>query len=136
MREQGLRRGCAEENSVSLPHMFLKMDIPILKPSAQNAELEFGVFFPDGFPFGQGIVVIHELLGAGEGAVDDVDVVDLASLEEEGEADVPEGLAARAEDGDGVDFFALGEDDGGGEGGAEGRQGFGGEEGGWGAIEG
>lgn len=65
-----------------------------------------------------------------------MDVVDLRAAQEEGEADVPEGLEAGAEDADGVDSGAAVEDEGGGEGGAEGGEFGGGEEGVWGALGG
>ena len=63
---------------------------------------------------------MHDLFCAGEGAVDDVDVMDVRAAEEKGEADVPLGLEASAEEEEGVDSGAFGEDKGGGKGGAEG----------------
>lgn len=55
---------------------------------------------------------MHDLFGAGEGAVDDVYVVDFWSAEHEGEPDMPLGLLSGAEDGDGVHAIATVEDDG------------------------
>lgn len=58
----------------------------------------------------------------GEGAGYEVDVLDCVPAREEGEADVPVGLEAGSEGGEGLDGAALGEEAGGGEGGAEGRE--------------
>ena len=53
---------------------------------------------------------MHECFGAGEGTVDDVDVVDFGPTQHESEAYVPFCLEACAEDGDGVDVGATIED--------------------------
>lgn len=55
---------------------------------------------------------MHQVLSAGERAVDDVDVVDFGSAEEQSKADVPRCLFAGAEDGDRVDGCAAFEDEG------------------------
>ena len=112
----------AEEEGVGLANPLFQESRVLAVLWREDAELEFGV---GGAEFGKGRVGVefmHQGFGAGEGPVDDVDVVDGVTAEDEGQADVPGCLFAGAEDGDGVDVGAAREDHGRGEGGAEGGQ--------------
>ena len=109
--------------------MFFEQALVFAVFGADDAEGEFGDGVAEGFPIWRGVEGVHEGFGAGEGTVYDVYVVDFCTAEHQGETDVPFCLFAGAEDGDGVDVGAALEDDGGGEGGAEGGDFFGSEEG-------
>lgn len=121
--EQGLRAGGAAEDGIRFADVLFDEAVVLAVFVAHDAEAEFLVRVPEVLPFGGCVDGFHQLAGALEAAVDDVDVVDIPAAEEEGEADVPEGLEAGAENADGVDGGAAGEDCGGGEGGAEGGEG-------------
>lgn len=129
VREQRGSARRAEEDSVGFPNILFQQALVFAVFGADDTEGEFGDRLAEGFPVRGGVEVVHEGSGAGEGAVDDVDVVDVVAAEHEGEADVPFCLFAGAEDGDGVDVCAAVEYYGCGEGGAEGGELFGGEEG-------
>ena len=120
-QRRGGRR--AAENGVGFAHVVFEEAGVFAVLVAHDAEVEFGVAVTEGVPGGRSVDLFHEGAGALEVAVNDVDVVDFVAAEEEGEADVPEGLEAGAEDADGVDVGAAGEDEGCGEGGAEGGEG-------------
>lgn len=108
--------------------MFFHQTVVFPVLVAHDAEIDLVVGFSQVFPFWRGVDVGHELAGTGKVPVYDVHVVDLGAAEEEGKTDVPEGLGAGAENGDGVDAGATIEDHGCGEGGAEGCELGGGEE--------
>lgn len=74
---------------------------------------------------GDAVEALEQVAGAGEPAVDDVDVADGGAPQHEGEADVPVGLLAGAEGREGVHAVAAGDEAGRGQGGAEGRKGGG-----------
>lgn len=104
--------------------MLFEQTAVVLEVGGQGGE--FGVGVEGGVEAaGVDLQFLHQLQGAVEAAVDDVDVGDVRTAEEEGQPEVPVGLFAAAEDGDGVHVLSLLEDDGGGEGGAEGGQFFG-----------
>lgn len=114
--------GGAHEDGIGLVDMAAEMLVIFLVLGAQDGELEFrvGRLGADAGPFVLGVEVVHQLLGPLEGPVDDVDMVDFGPAQQQREPDVPPGLQAGAEDGDGVDALADVEELGGEEGGAEG----------------
>ncbi len=122
VREKGGGAGGAEEDGIGFADVVFEEAVVVDVLGGDDAELDFGVCGAQVGPFGGGVEVVHDLFGAGEGAVDDVDVVDFRSAEHEGEPDVPLGLLSGAEDGDGVDAIATVEDDGCSEGSAKGGQ--------------
>ena len=67
---------------------------------AYDAECEFRVGLAESRPRRGSIEFLHEIFSAREGAVDDVDMVNLGAAEEERKSDVPGGLGAGTEDGD------------------------------------
>lgn len=127
--EQRRGGGCAEEDGVGFADMSFDQALVFAVFGADNAECYFWVCVAEGFPFWGGVEFMHEGLCPCEGAVDDVDVVDFVPAKEKGEADMPCGLFASAEDGDRVNFMTFGENEGRGEGGTEGGQFFGSEKG-------
>lgn len=72
---------------------------------------------------------MHDCFCAGEGSIDDIDVVNFFAAKHQCEPDMPLGLLACAEDGDRVDIGSTTKDSGCGECGTEGCQLFCGEEG-------
>ena len=78
--------------------------------AAHDAKGQFVVAVAKMLPLRRRVDGVHETLGAVEGAVHNVDVVDFGAAEEEREADVPQSLGAGAEDGDGVNSGAAGEE--------------------------
>ena len=123
-REERGAAGRAEEDGIRLADVLLQQPLVFAVLGGDDAEGQFRVRVAEIFPFGRGVEFVHELFGAGKGAVDDVDVVDRGPTQHESEADVPFRLQARTEHGDGVDVGADVEDYGCREGGPESRQFF------------
>lgn len=78
---------------------------------AQDAEAEFLVGGPKVGPFGTCVDFVHQSEGAGRGSVDDVDMMDFGTTQEESKTDVPCSLSARAKDGDFVNVLSTTEDE-------------------------
>ena len=98
--------GRAEEDGVGLADVVFEQPLVLAVLGGDDAEGEFRVRVAECLPVGGGVEFVHELFGAGEGAVDDVDVVDFGPAQHEGEADVPFCLKASAEDGNRMDVRA------------------------------
>lgn len=132
-REQRLHGRRAAEYDVRFAHRLFQQPLVFAEVAAQDAEFRVGaqLIMVDGIEF------LHQTPRTCEGAVDDVDVLDVVAAQQERDPDVPEGLFPRAEDGEGVDVRASVQDDGGGERGAEGGELLGVDEtyGGAGAVE-
>lgn len=108
--EQRRRGRRTAENGVGFAHVVFEEASVFAVLVAHDAEVEFRVAGAEGVPGRGGVDLFHEAAGALEVAVDDVDVVDFVAAEEEGQTDVPKGLEAGAENADGVDVCAAGED--------------------------
>ena len=82
--EQGGGAGRAEEYDVWFADVVLEQAVVFAVVGADDAEGQFFVRFAEVGPVVGGVDFLHEGLGAREGAVDDVDVVDLGATQEEG----------------------------------------------------
>lgn len=102
----------AEKDGVGLADVLFQQTLVFAVVRADNAKGELRIRVAQRLPLGKSVKFVHEGLGAGEGAVDDVDVVNFGTTEEESEANMPRCLLSCAEDGDGVDVGALAEDHG------------------------
>lgn len=88
-REKGGGARGAAEDGVGFADVFFQQTDVFAVFVADDAEVEFVVCVAQAFPFFGGVDVGHELARAFKVAVDDVDVVDIAAAQDEGEADVP-----------------------------------------------
>lgn len=68
--------------------------------SAYDTECEFGIGIAESLPGRGGVELMHEILGAREGAVDDVNMMNFGASKEERKSDMPGCLGAGAEDSD------------------------------------
>ena len=73
----GARR--AEEDGIGLADVFLQQPLVFAVLGGDDAECQLRIRVAEIFPFGRAVEFVHELFGAGKGAVDDVDVVDCGS---------------------------------------------------------
>lgn len=124
--EQRLRRRRAAHNDVGRQHLLLEEALVVVVLGREHAEPALGPALArlgrgrDGVePLYDGRAVLAEL------AVDEVDRADGGAAEHQREADVPVGLAAAAEDGEGGDMAPLADEAEGGECCAEGGDGAG-----------
>jgi len=111
--EERCRGGRGAEDDVARADVLLEQALVFGVRGRENGLLRAGVVFgADGIDIvrvvGDRVVEAHEAVAGGvEGAGDDVEVVDLVATQEQGEADVPVGLLAGAEDRDVVDGLAF-----------------------------
>lgn len=92
--------------------MLFEDTIKFAMVGAYDAEAEFVVGGPNVAPFGCCVDFAQQLEGAGRGAVDDVNVMDLGATENEGKPNVPSCLLAGTENSDSVDVLSPIEDKG------------------------
>lgn len=92
--------------------MIFKHTFELAMVGAYDAEAEFVVGGSKVCPFGCCVDFAQELEGAGRGAVDDVNVVDLGATQNEGKPNMPGGSLAGTENGDFVDVLSPIEDKG------------------------
>ena len=109
----------ASKDDVCVAHVFLDDAVVLAVLFAEKGEAELGIRCAEMCPFIVGVDLLHEGLGTGEGAVDNVYMVDLGASQDEGKPDVPVSLGTGAKDGDGMNGGAFHEEDGGGQGRAE-----------------
>lgn len=86
--------------------MLFKHTIEFAMIGAYDAEAEFFVGGSKVCPFGCCVDFAQELEGAGRGAVDDVNVMNLGATQKEGKPDVPGGLLAGTKNSDSVDVLS------------------------------
>jgi len=75
--------GCTEEDDIGFADVLFDQALVFAILGTHAAEGELRIRVPQILPFGGGVDFLHQSLRAGEGAVDDVDVVDFAAAEHE-----------------------------------------------------
>lgn len=123
MVEQGFRARRAEENNISCTHLLLEQSRELSIPRGQESKIGLCPAFTSFLLGRDAMQASQQLTGAlREAVIDDVDVSDGAAAQHEREADMPIGLLARTEDGDGLHLVSSDDQAGRGERSAEGSQ--------------